>query len=82
MKSLSLDTIIWAKSRDGKEAVDHAAAWKIRELINSPGKKFIYLVKSGAHFHYENTYPDSQRIFKLLWRREFLLKTEKNCEFL
>ncbi|HOV08858.1 MAG: Phosphoethanolamine transferase EptB [Spirochaetes bacterium ADurb.Bin218] len=69
-----IDTLLWIKSRDGKESSDHAAAWKLRELINSPGKKFIYLVKSGAHFHYENTYPDRERIFKPVMEKGFPTK--------
>ncbi len=58
-----IDSLNWVKSRDGKESKDHAAAWKLRELIKTPGKKLIYLVKMGAHFHYEGAYPAEQRIF-------------------
>lgn len=58
-----IDIFINTNNLNEKGCTDHAAAIKIRELIKLPGKKFIFLVKHGAHFHYENSYPDSQRIF-------------------
>ncbi|MCP4137057.1 MAG: sulfatase-like hydrolase/transferase [bacterium] len=42
---------------------DHEAALILRDIIKKPGKQFVYLVKEGAHFHYEIRYPENQKIF-------------------
>jgi glucan phosphoethanolaminetransferase (alkaline phosphatase superfamily) len=31
-----------------------------KKILNAPGKHFIYMVKHGVHFNYENSYPHPQ----------------------
>jgi glucan phosphoethanolaminetransferase (alkaline phosphatase superfamily) len=35
----------------------------LSDIIHTQEKTFTYLIKYGAHFHYESSYPDSIRIF-------------------
>lgn len=37
---------------------------KTHEFLNFSDKNFMYIVKRGAHFHWEGTYPDEHKIFK------------------
>ena len=48
---IQLDGVIYGK--------DHKAAKIIQELLLSDTPQFIYFNKAGAHFHYEDHYPDS-----------------------
>jgi glucan phosphoethanolaminetransferase (alkaline phosphatase superfamily) len=42
---------------------DCGVAQKIIEILHGHEHSFIFAVKRGVHFHYENTYPATQRIF-------------------
>jgi glucan phosphoethanolaminetransferase (alkaline phosphatase superfamily) len=42
---------------------DHLAAKIIQDLLLSEEPQFIYLNKAGAHFHYEDYYPDNSSPF-------------------
>jgi len=59
-----IDSIIWIKNNEGISWKDHILAKKINQILQLPGKKFIIGVKDGAHFHYENRYPENERIFE------------------
>ena len=39
------------------EETDHHIAAMLNERLSRPGREFIYVVKSGAHFPYEANYP-------------------------
>lgn len=44
--------------RDDRENADQIFAIKVKEILNGPGKNFIYINKRGAHFPYTQTYPE------------------------
>jgi glucan phosphoethanolaminetransferase (alkaline phosphatase superfamily) len=43
---------------------DHIFAQKIRKVLETPGKNFIYINKRGAHFPYIETYPKAEEIYR------------------
>ncbi|MGL4368106.1 MAG: sulfatase-like hydrolase/transferase [Spirochaetota bacterium] len=57
--------LIWIPRNDPSARLysDIHGAKKIRDIIAGGGKNFIYMNKSGVHFHYENRYPENQRFF-------------------
>lgn len=42
---------------------DQILADRIAKTIAAPGKKYIYVNKSGVHFPYENKYPESKTLY-------------------
>jgi glucan phosphoethanolaminetransferase (alkaline phosphatase superfamily) len=46
------------------DRIDYLLAYYIYEILNkSQGQTFTYVVKMGAHFHYEDYYPPDQKVF-------------------
>jgi glucan phosphoethanolaminetransferase (alkaline phosphatase superfamily) len=64
LKSIDHFRGIKEKGMDG-DRIDYLLAYYIYEILNnSQGKTFTYVVKMGAHFHYEDYYPEAQKIFR------------------
>jgi glucan phosphoethanolaminetransferase (alkaline phosphatase superfamily) len=60
----SLDVYIRYPQKELRPYADHSAAETMRKLISEPGRKFIYVNKVGAHFHYNRVFPKEKTIFK------------------
>jgi glucan phosphoethanolaminetransferase (alkaline phosphatase superfamily) len=52
---------------------------QLTDIINGSNKKeFVYIVKRGAHFQWENQYPESQRVFApILEKSDLYVKSNK-----
>jgi lipid A ethanolaminephosphotransferase len=44
--------------------MDFAALEQVVEIVSSHERSFVYLVKTGAHFPYEDKYPDALRLYR------------------
>ncbi|MEN8184616.1 MAG: sulfatase-like hydrolase/transferase, partial [Myxococcota bacterium] len=44
--------------------MDLAALERIAEIVESQPRSFVYLLKTGAHFPYEDKYPDEERVHR------------------
>lgn len=43
---------------------DRKAIEKIREIVAAAPRTFFYVLKQGAHFHYERAYPPQEQVFR------------------
>lgn len=44
--------------------IDHRIVDHLVRVIESRERSFSYVLKAGAHIHYEGTYPESERVFR------------------
>ncbi len=59
-----IDSFIQPKGGYKLESIpEHNIIKSVKKALDISRKNFIFIVKHGAHFHYENTYPEDKKIF-------------------